>query len=267
MKKIRIGLGLSLLLLSANIHTMSYVKHLLGHLTSAQKEQPSIVCDLYLDSTTNLFELSKYLYAASQQEKIKAILLCIDCNGGPCDLFCAVHDVVLKVREKKPVVAFIVGSANSGAYLVASAADYVIAGTFSEVGNIGVVLQLQEYHDPSISGPLKAKLKVHTLYAGTHKTLGNPYEKLTHEGKKAFQEEINTIYQLFLGLVARNRSLNIEDSKVWAEGKKFMASQALQIGLIDKIGTMFDVDAKLHELITQKNPGQRYSKTISYMFF
>jgi protease-4 len=162
--------------------------------------------------------------------------------------------LIKKTSTKKPVVALVAGWANSCGYMIASAADYIFAHSFSELGCIGVVQELAKYKEVKVTGNVEAKMDVELFTAGQFKAIFNAYKELSDEDRAHIQEGIEKGYQQFLNLVSQNRNLERNEYKNWAEAKIFIAPQALELGLIDEIGTIFEAEAKILELIRQRNP-------------
>jgi protease-4 len=172
------------------------------------------------------------------------------------------------VTTIKPVVSLIAGSALSCGYLIASASDYIIAPSCGDIGNIGVLQMIQRFENPKIASDIVAGLDMKVFQAGEFKTLTNPYsKKLSENDKKYIQDELNKVYKQFLLLVAHNRGLHVKNHKVWADGRIFIPSEAISLGLIDKIGTAFEAEEKLCELIRKKNPAQTYADSIETIFY
>ena len=121
--------------------------------------------------------------------------------------------------------------AASGGYMMACVADRIVAAPFSIIGSIGVVAQI-----PNFNRLLKRNdidVELHT--AGQYKRTLTLFGENTDEGREKFQEDLNETHQLFKGFVQQMRpSLNLE--KV-ATGEHWYGRQALDLGLIDEIGT------------------------------
>ncbi len=121
--------------------------------------------------------------------------------------------------------------AASGGYMMACVADRIVAAPFSIIGSIGVVAQI-----PNFNRLLKRNdidVELHT--AGQYKRTLTLFGENTPEGREKFQEDLNETHQLFKGFVQQMRpTLNLE--KV-ATGEHWYGRQALDLGLVDEIGT------------------------------
>ena len=80
------------------------------------------------------------------------------------------------------------------------------------------------------------------LTAGQYKDMGNPNAPLTPEEKALFQRDLNITMQNFIDSVAQNRNLSVASVTAIANGSSMLGKMALQNGLIDKIGNIYDVE-------------------------
>ena len=144
---------------------------------------------------------------------IKGILVKIDCSdtgaGTSQTIF---HDLrQLKKEYPKPIIALVENSCVSGAYLIASACDYIIAPESAIIGNIGT-----SFNTSSL-------------------------EQINAEKNDAFQNLEIESYQQLVKQVALGRKLSLTTTANWAEGKIFTGTQALALGLINEIGSLCTV--------------------------
>lgn len=125
--------------------------------------------------------------------------------------------------------------AASGGYMMACVADRIVAAPFSIIGSIGVVAQI-----PNFNRLLKRNdidVELHT--AGQYKRTLTLFGENTEEGREKFQEDLNETHVLFKDFVHEMRpSLNIDNV---ATGEHWYGRQALDLGLIDEIGTSDDL--------------------------
>lgn len=177
------------------------------------------------------------LYQLDQAEKddyVKAILLRIDSPGGTV---AASEEIAREVaRAGKPVVASIGDSGASGAYMVASQCDAIVAAPGSAVGSIGVILQvanLQQLLD-------KLGVKFAVITAGKYKDIGSPYRSLTTTETKLLKEQVDIDYEHFIELVAEGRKMTKDEVRELATGFAWAGSQAKTLGLVDEIGNYND---------------------------
>lgn len=218
---------------------------------------------IYINPQVDFKQVMSSLVQATKNKEIFGILLIVDCNGGDMGAFSALHDLIKKITEIKPVVSLVIGSALSAGYLAIAATDYIVAQMLSGLGCIGVITEIQKYKEVTLKGNLEADLDVEIIYDGEFKAIWHPYKKLSDKERKYVQEYNTKYYQIFLKIVAQDRKLSLADFAEWAEGKLFIADEALQLGLIDEIGTIFEAESKMLELIHKKNPDIRFDTEIS----
>lgn len=170
---------------------------------------------------------------AAADASVKAILLHIDSPGGTVDGTQALAAAVRLAASKKPVIAFADGLMASAAYWIGSAASEIVASSdTTQIGSIGVVAAHRD-----ISG-LEARTGIKTteITAGKYKRIASSYAPLTEEGSAEIQSQVDALYSIFVHDVASNR--NTTPQKVlsdMADGRVFLARQALDAGLIDRI--------------------------------
>ncbi|MEK6899794.1 MAG: signal peptide peptidase SppA [Nanoarchaeota archaeon] len=175
-------------------------------------------------------EIVNFVEEADENPEIKVILLEINSPGGSAVASDEIADAVS--TASKPVVALIREAGASGAYWVASAADYVIANRMSITGSIGVLSSYLEF-----SGLMeKYGVNYEELTAGQYKELGSPYKTLSSQDRLILQSKLNKIHGYFIEKVAENRKLDIENVKALATGEFFLGVEALDLGLVDQLG-------------------------------
>lgn len=243
---------------------------LLNGFFPCKTEQKTIIKTVHIGNEVHFHKTMIDLLNAAKNEKVLGLLLVIDNYGGRTTNFFMLHDLIKKVARLKPVVALVAGAALSCGYAIASAADYIVAGNLSELGNIGVISEKWYYKEPSITvkegdAITTAKLEMDLFRAGECKDLHNPNRQLSDKEKQYIQENVDKIYHTFLALVAQNRSLDLDLYTTWAEGRIFIGREALELGLIDEIGTMLEAENKLAELIQQRNPDMLLSQALYYL--
>ena len=200
-------------------------------------------------------DISNHLYTLAKDPNIDGIVLLIHSYGGAFISFFLVHDMIKKVSTIKPVISYIVGGALSCGYLIVSASDYIIAHQGAEIGFIGSYLEVSRYKKPKITGNIKSELQVEVFTDCKLKEIFSPYaSNLTDEQRAYVQKLTVSAGERFKKTIAQNRELNIENSHEWADGKYFQAPEALELNLIDKVGTFFDVEEIMLKLLKDRNP-------------
>lgn len=171
---------------------------------------------------------------AEQDDSVKAIVLRVDSPGGTA---AASEEIARYVKNAtKPVVVSVGDVDASGAYMVSSQADEIWAMPAAAVGSIGVISEI-----PNVSGLLdKLGVRFQVITAGKYKDAGSPYRPLTKEERALIQGEVDDIADQFVGIVAEGRKMKRSEVQSLATGWAWNGSQAKELGLVDRIGTLDD---------------------------
>lgn len=174
--------------------------------------------------------------AADADPSIKAILLQIDSPGGDPVGGEEIADALK--HATKPTVALIADQGDSAAYWAATGAETIFAYPNSSLVDIGVT---QSYLDQTKQDEQNGLTFV-SLSVGKYKDAGNPDAPLTPDEQALFQRDLNIAMQSFIGAVAENRNLSVASVTAIADGSTMLGAMALQDGLIDKVGNIYDVE-------------------------
>jgi ClpP class serine protease len=153
-------------------------------------------------------------------------------------------DLIRSVRQTRPVTAFVNDMAASAAYGLASAANEIVISPTSIVGSIGVVMLHADR-----SGELAAQgVKPTLIFAGSHKVDGNPFEPLSDAVRADLQASVDAHYRQFLDTVAagRGRKLTADMARA-TEARTFIGTEAIRLGLADRIASFDEVLASLSQ--------------------
>ena len=177
------------------------------------------------------------IQAALDNSAVSGIVLSIDSPGGTVDGTKELADFIKMATNSKPIVAYADGTMASAAYWLGSAASRIVAFDTAKVGSVGVVVSHQDRSEADKA----AGIKTTYIYQGKYKVSGNSTEPLTTESKEYIQGHVDTYYSIFVDAVAENRG--IERSKVISDialGAVFIGKAALDLNLVDSIGTLED---------------------------
>ena len=186
---------------------------------------------------------------ANDNPNIKAIIIEVDSGGGSAVGGEEISNAVK--NSEKPVVAYIRDVGASAAYLAISSADKIFASVNSDVGSIGVTLSY-------LSNVDKNNMEGYTyeqLAAGKYKNSGNPDKVLTSEERTLLMRDVNIMFENFVSDVAQNRGLTVKAVKSFADGSTVMGEKAKELGMIDEIGGLPEVENYLEEIIGEKPEG------------
>ena len=167
-----------------------------------------------------------------KNSNIKGVILNINSNGGDVVESEKLYTFFRELSKEKPVVSIINGMGASGAYLVAMASDYIVAYNTSLVGSIGVLIQTYELTD------LAKKMGINLINYKSSSLKGapNPFEKINPDVDMVISQQINDIYDYFLNIFIERRKIAITEAQEIANGQVYTGRQALEYGLVDKLG-------------------------------
>lgn len=173
-----------------------------------------------------------------EDKNIKAIVLDINSPGGSIGAVQEIYSIIKKIKEKtkKPFVAHFGDVAASGAYYIAMACDRIVSNSGTITGSIGVIFS-------AIQGEelfKKVGVRTSTIKSGRFKDIGSFSREMTKEEKALLQAMIDDTYNIFLDVVSKSRNIDKEKLKDIADGRIFTGNQALSLGLVDKIGDLYD---------------------------
>jgi len=184
--------------------------------------------DIY-DTTADY--VVKQLNYARNEPSIRAVVLKINSPGGGVSASENLYYSILSFREAKPLVVSIDTLAASGGYYAACAGDFIYAKPSSSLGNIGVVSLLPE---PSF-------VDEEMITTGPFKLIGS--------SRGSYVRELELLKQGFLAavLAQRDKQLKVEKEEL-ARGEIYVGMVALNLGLIDSLGTTNDAVEKAAEM-------------------
>ncbi|MEO8178503.1 MAG: S49 family peptidase [Deltaproteobacteria bacterium] len=189
--------------------------------------------------------LTKTLRRLRDNESVKAVVLRIDSPGGSAlasDLLW--HELML-LREKKPLIASLAGTAASGGYYLACAATRILAERTSIIGSIGVVggkivfgESLNDFGVTSVTFPANKEPG-----AGTRAAYLSPLTPWDDPTRESVRAQMAAIYELFLRRVSQGRDMPVDDVRKIAEGRIWSGAQGMEIKLIDGFGGLTEAIA------------------------
>lgn len=219
------------------------------------------------ESTVSLIKES--LAKAKEDDRIAGIILRINSPGGTVTGSDIIYHELVRFKEEKevPIYACIMDVGASGGYYAATAADKIYSHPTSVTGSIGVIALMFNIE------PLLAKIGVEkdSIKSGDKKDIMSPFRGLTPEERAIIQNIIDSLHNRFVDVIFKQRGdlLTQDEIKALADGRVFLAQNALEAKLIDKIGylenAIEDIKAlqKLEEarVVTYLRPGD-YKGTI-----
>ncbi len=187
------------------------------------------------ESITSSLDAVELIEKADKNPNIKAIILEINSPGGSAVASEEIANAVKKTN--KTTVAWIREVGASGAYWVASSADYIVANRVSVTGSIGVIASYLEF--PEFLE--RYNVTYRRLVSGKYKDIGTPFKEMTSEEQAIFQQNLDLIRDYFVSEVAKNRNMNKKDVDKIANGLFYLGTQAKELGLVDELGSKDEV--------------------------
>jgi len=182
------------------------------------------------DSNDIVEQLSQF----GQDETIRAVIVRINSPGGSVAPSQEIYEAIIQLKKKKKVVASMGSIAASGGYMIACAADKIVANPGTITGSISAIMHFANAEELL----KKIGLKTSAIKSGKYKDIGSPSREMTEEEKSLIQELVDDIYDQFLDVVARDRKISKDALRKIADGRVFSGRQAKKLGLVDDIGDM-----------------------------
>ncbi len=173
----------------------------------------------------------------AKDDDVKAVVLRINSGGGSAYASEQMWHAIQLLKQKKPVVVSMSGMAASGGYYMSCGADYIVAEPTTITGSIGIFGLI-----PDVSGLMTEKLGLHFDVVKTNKSsdFGSQSRPFNADESAAMQGYVNRGYSLFLSRVAAGRHLTTQQVDQIGQGRIWTGNQALNIKLVDKLGTLDD---------------------------
>ncbi len=189
------------------------------------------------DETIGSEKISAEIRKARLDDKIKAIVLRVNSPGGSALASDVIWREVVLAKAVKPVVVSMGDVAASGGYYIACAADTIVAQPNTITGSIGVFGVLMNAQKMINN---KLGIMVDTVKTNRFADLGTPLRALTPLERDIVQNGVNEIYLDFITKVAEGRGMTTAEVDSIGQGRVWSGEDALQIGLVDKLGGIDD---------------------------
>jgi protease IV len=206
------------------------VVYAIGDITSGEGDDQTIGSD----------RIAAAIRKARLDKEVKAIVLRVNSPGGSALASDIIWREVLLAKGEKPVVVSMGNLAASGGYYIAAAADSIFASPNTLTGSIGVFGMI-----PNFESFFKNKTGItfDRVTTGKYADLLNTNRPMTADEEAIVQQMVNRIYEDFVKVVADGRGLSTDSVHALAQGRVYTGAQALEIGLVDKLGDLEDAIA------------------------
>jgi protease-4 len=196
-------------------------------------------------------------------ESIDALVLRVNSPGGSALASDIIWREIELIKGKIPVIVSMGDVAASGGYYIASGADSIYADANTITGSIGVFTVI-----PNISGFMNNKLGisfdgVKTAPYADAPTVTRPLNTME---QKMLQSGVDSIYHTFKTRVAKGRKKSMDYVDSIAQGRVWLGSDAINVGLVDRIGTLNDALASAAKMAKLKGYSiKQYPESKSFL--
>jgi len=176
---------------------------------------------------------------------IRAIVVRINSPGGSAAASQEIYDAFKRFSDTgRPVIVSMADVAASGGYYIAAPADEIFANPATLTGSIGVIMQLLNYE-----GLLDwANVYDETIKSGEFKDIGSAMRPMTPEERELLQDMLDQVHDQFKEAVMEGRGYTREEIDEIATGMIWNGEDALELGLIDKLGGLQDAIDRASDL-------------------
>ena len=176
---------------------------------------------------------AKIIQKVRKDEDVKAVVLRVNSPGGSV---LASEKIKAQIDSiKVPVIASYGDYAASGGYWISANCDYIFANATTLTGSIGVFSMIPDFQKTVND---KLHVNITAVNSNKHADMYSMMRPLDKQERELMQASVEHIYDRFLNIVAEGRKMSTEDVDAIAQGRVWTGAQALEIGLVDAIGTL-----------------------------
>ncbi len=185
-------------------------------------------------------EFVKSIEEIRKNKTIRAVVLHVDSPGGSAYASDVIWRKLRELDEEKPLVISMGSVAGSGGYYIACPGRLIFAQPTTITGSIGVISIMAN----QASAINRMDVNLAEMKRGERALLGSGHREIKAEDRDFIQKHILSTYEQFLDRVAEGRKIPKNELRKLAQGRVYTGRQALEIGLVDRLGTLKDaVDA------------------------
>ena len=180
--------------------------------------------------------ICKNIRLATDDNSVKAIVLRANSPGGSPAAAQEIAHEIKKAKSEKPVVVSMGDVAASAAYYISAPTDWIIANPDTITGSIGVIWIFENksgYYDEEGIEHWVAK-------SGEFKDMGGDWRNLTEKEKIYAEEVVMDAFSRFVDEVAAGRNMSREQVLNLSDGRVYTGADAIDLGLVDEVGNMYD---------------------------
>lgn len=186
-----------------------------------------------------------------KDESVKGLILRINSPGGSALTSDKINNRIKEFVKKKPVYVSMGGVAASGGYYIASNATKIFADENTITGSIGVVSMIPNFSDLLNKAGVKSQKITEGKFADLYSS-----DTMTEEKYNKILNSNLKVYDDFLNEVSSGRRIPREKLEKIAEGRIWTGREAVQIGLVDKVGSLSDT---FFDMVNDLGLGENYT--------
>lgn len=179
------------------------------------------------------------LREAERDESVRAVVLRVNSPGGTVGASETIYEEIRRFRERsgKPVVVSMSELAASGGYYISLASDRIVAQPSTITGSVGVIFQTFNVSE----GLSMIGIEGRAVTSGPNKAIASPFEPSDPEHYEILQGIVDGFYADFHERVVEHRpGIPTDELAIATDGRIFTGAQALEIGLVDELGSVYD---------------------------
>lgn len=165
-------------------------------------------------------------------KSVKAVVVRVNSSGGDAFESEKIHHIFSELKTKKPIVVSMGDYAASGGYYISAMANKIVAEPTTITGSIGIFGMLPDFQKLYTKAGLTTDV-VKTNESGDSYSYKRP---MTDSEREKMQSHLNFLYEVFVDRCAKGRQKTNDEIKAIAGGRVWSGSDALKIGLVDKLG-------------------------------
>lgn len=224
-------------------HTISLTKYAESLTPTSHKDRVAVLYATGVITSGNGFSgiqsevYKKEIRKLAENDKIKAVVLRVNSPGGSADAAEEILYELKQLRKKKPIIVSFGDLAASGGYYIAMEADSIFTSSNTITGSIGVLGMVPN---------LQKLMNKHGITTDLVKTnensdfLNGIFRPMTEKGMETMTEMTENVYEVFVNHVSNGRNMTFEEVDAVGGGRVWTGAQALDLGLVDAIGTLED---------------------------
>lgn len=181
-------------------------------------------------------KMAKELRKLKDDDNVKAVVFRVNSPGGSAYISEQIWKEVAELKAKKPIVVSMGDYAASGGYYISCAANKIVAERTTLTGSIGVFGVVR-----NLTGTFeKVGVTTDVVKTNTYADLGDMSRPMREDEKALIQRSVEHTYDLFLTRCADGRGMTKAEIDSIGQGRIWTGEQALERGLVDKLGGMDD---------------------------